>query len=261
MKAILLAAGMGTRLGAHTRDKPKCMVPFLGKPLLERQVETLRHCGITDITVVTGYLHEKIQLPGIKCVVNKDYATTNMVASLFVAESELHGDVLLAYTDILYEPHLIEAAQASKASIGVVVDDDYLEYWGSRLTDPMSDTESLVIGLGEKLVSLGISPCPPEEALARYVGIIRLSSDGTQTLKNVYKENRDQYQNDERPWFGSPSFSKGYMTSLLQAVIADGHDVEAIRVKRGWIEFDTVSDYELYTAWAREKTLSRFFNV
>lgn len=261
MKAILLAAGMGTRLGQYTKNRPKCMLPFLGKSLLARQIETLRECGITDITVVTGYLSEKVQFPDIKRVINNAYETTNMVESLFAAEAELHGDVLIVYTDILYEPRLIEAAQSSDTDIGVVVDEDYSAYWRSRLANPENDSESLVMDANKRIISIGVSPCLPEEMLARYVGIIKLSSAGTQIVRNVYQKHKSAQNGVETPWFGSPSFSKGYMTSLLQAIIAEGHDVGAICVKRGWLEFDTASDYELYTAWAREKTLSRFFNV
>lgn len=247
MKAILLAAGMGTRLGAYTKDTPKCMLPFLDKPLLVRQVETLQGCGITDITVVTGYLSEKVQAPNIKHIFNSNYAIANMIVSLFAAEAELQGDVLVVYTDILYEPHLVMAAQSSHADIGVVVDDDYRDYWQNRLTDPQSDTESLVVDAKGRITSIGVSPCDPKEALARYVGIIKLSSKGIQILKNIYHKDR--------------SLSKQFMTSLLQQTISEGHTVEAIRIKRGWLEFDTVSDYELYTTWAQENTLSRFFNV
>ena len=62
MKAIILAAGMGTRLGKYTEDLPKCMLNFNGKPLIEQQVETLRRCGITDITIVRGYMPDKIKI-------------------------------------------------------------------------------------------------------------------------------------------------------------------------------------------------------
>ncbi|MBK1652709.1 sugar phosphate nucleotidyltransferase [Halorhodospira halochloris] len=61
MRAIILAAGQGTRLRPLTDDRPKCMVELEGKPLLEHQLEVLRGAGIEDIHVVGGYRAEWLQ--------------------------------------------------------------------------------------------------------------------------------------------------------------------------------------------------------
>ncbi|WP_045214014.1 NTP transferase domain-containing protein [Desulfonatronovibrio magnus] len=60
MKAIILAAGRGSRLLSLTDDRPKCLVELYGKPLLDWQIKALRDAGIQDITVVRGYLKDKI---------------------------------------------------------------------------------------------------------------------------------------------------------------------------------------------------------
>ncbi len=61
MRAIILAAGMGTRLGALTHDTPKCMMVLRGKTLLERQIDNYRAQGVTDVVVIRGYLAERIR--------------------------------------------------------------------------------------------------------------------------------------------------------------------------------------------------------
>ena len=66
MKAIILAAGMGTRLGKYTQDLPKGMLNVMGKSLIERQVETLRKSGLNNIIIVKGYASSKINIPGGK---------------------------------------------------------------------------------------------------------------------------------------------------------------------------------------------------
>ena len=108
MKAILLAAGQGSRLGAICLDQPKCLVKIEDNSLLEIQINTLHSCGIEDITVVRGYKSEKIDIPGLNYYDNPDYAKTNMLYSLFCAEKELNDDVLILYSDILFEPQVIE---------------------------------------------------------------------------------------------------------------------------------------------------------
>src|SRR3989344_2665457 len=125
MKAIILAAGMGTRLGKYTKDLPKGMLNFNGKSLIERQVETLKSCGINDIVIVKGYMPDKIKITGVKYYENKDYASTNMVETLFAAEKEMDDDMLVCYSDTIYQKSVLKGVIASKADVGVTVDADY----------------------------------------------------------------------------------------------------------------------------------------
>ena len=85
LKAIILAAGKGSRLGTLTDNIPKGMLKLFGKTLIERQIEIYQKCGIDDITIVTGYKSEIIDFSGINYVKNQDFATTNMNESLFCA--------------------------------------------------------------------------------------------------------------------------------------------------------------------------------
>ena len=64
MKAIIIAAEPGSRLKNLTNDKPKCLLEIAGKSLLQYQIDTLRSCGITNISVIKGYKKEKINYPG-----------------------------------------------------------------------------------------------------------------------------------------------------------------------------------------------------
>ncbi len=262
MKAIILAAGMGTRLGKYTEDLPKCMLTFDGKPLIERQVETLRSAGITDISIVRGYKSEKISLAGVKYYHNPDFATTNMVETLFCAEKELDEkeDVLICYADIIYEPKVLQSIIESGAQIGVTVDNDYLDYWKSRMDNPESDMESLVVEDG-MITELGDTKCVRDKAEVRYVGLIKLSKEGVRKLKETYHYHKQQHFHKDEPWLRSKSFKKAYMTCMLQALINAGHEVKPIVISRGWLEFDTVEDYEKYSRWLEEGTLSRFINL
>lgn len=258
MKAIILAAGTGTRLGKYTENLPKGMLSFAGKPLIRWQIETLKTCGIKDIIIVKGYMSEKINFSGVKCYINKDYANTNMVETLFKAEKEMNDEILVCYSDILYEKRVINYILKNNVDIGVTVDKDYLKYWKARLTRPEEDIESLVIEDG-KIVELGEPNCGIDKAKFRYVGLIKFSKRGIKALKRVYHENKDKYFNKDEKWLRSKSFKKAYMTCLIQAIIEAGYEVRPIIIMRGWLEFDTVEDYELYSQWLNQNTLKRFF--
>ena len=101
MKALILAAGLGSRLAPITDHCPKSLVPVNGKPILEKQIENLLENGITDITVVSGYhadiLHKAVseKFPTVKLLHSVDYATTNNMYSAYLARSEMSGQELL----------------------------------------------------------------------------------------------------------------------------------------------------------------------
>jgi len=259
MKAIILAAGAGTRLGKYTENLPKGMLNFNGKSLIEQQVETLRACGVTDIIIVRGYMPEKIQIPNVKYYLNEDFANTNMVESLFKAESEMDSEMLVCYSDILYEKRVLKQVLQSNADIGVTVDQDYWEYWQARLDNPKEDTESLVIEDG-RIVELGDTGCDRDKAQVRYVGLIKFTKKGVETVKKVYHQNKEKYFDREKPWLRSKSFKRAYMTCMIQALINSGFRVDPIPISHGWLEFDTVEDYEKYTIWLQDGTISRFYN-
>ena len=256
MKAIILAAGSGTRLGKYTENLPKCMLNFNGKTLIQRQIETLRSTGINDIVVVKGYMEEKIQLPDVKYYINEDYANTNMVETLFTAEEEMNDDILVCYADILYDKKVVEKILSSNVDIGVTVDNEYWDYWKKRLEKPEEDTESLVIDDYGKIIELGDTNCSLDKAKVRYVGLIKFSKKGVEILKKVYHDNREKYFSSDSSWMRSKSFKKAYMTCMLQAIIDAGYRVDPIVIIKGWMEFDTVEDYEKANEWLENGTIT-----
>jgi choline kinase len=82
MRAIILAAGRGSRIRQLTDDRPKCLVELRGRPLLEWQVEALRGGGAREIGIVTGYRREMLAALGLREFHNPRWQDTNMVSSL-----------------------------------------------------------------------------------------------------------------------------------------------------------------------------------
>ena len=95
MRAILLAAGMGTRLRPLTLDTPKSLIEVNGRPLLERQIEFLRERGVEEIIVVTGYLAEKFDYLkdkyGVKLVNNDKYDIYNNIYTMYLVREYLEN--------------------------------------------------------------------------------------------------------------------------------------------------------------------------
>ena len=260
MKAIILAAGQGTRLKKYTQNLPKGMLEFMGKTIIRRQIELYRRCGIGDITVVRGFAGEKIAYTGVKYHSNEDYANTNMVESLLAARAEFTDDAIVSYSDILFDEGMLRTMIESRGDFLVAVDTAWKEYWQARYGRVDFDTESLSIDRQGNITSLGLENPPLEEIDARYVGLLRFSRHGLGVIERVMEEAHALGEN--MPWqqSGKP-VRKAYMTDLLQALIEAGKPVQAVPFRHGWIEFDTNEDYETACQWAQEGSLGRFVTL
>ena len=130
MQALMLAAGMGKRLGAYTDHQTKCMVKVGGRTLLEHAADALREAGIRRFVIVVGYEGERLMrfarevLPDfeLEFIVNEDYAVTNNIYSLYMAREQLAtDDTILLESDLIYEPCLIRKLVEAEAPNMVAV--------------------------------------------------------------------------------------------------------------------------------------------
>lgn len=260
MKAIILAAGQGTRLKKYTENLPKGMLNFMGETIIERQIKMYRKCGISDIIVVRGFAADKIQYENIKYYTNEDYANTNMVESLLAAKQEFDDDIIVSYSDILFEERLLKGMMDSKADFACGVDDNWQTYWQQRYGKVNFDTESLAIDDSDNITELGLESPKLEDIDARYIGILKFSKAGLQYILDImneaYKLPADQ------PWQQSGKVvKKAYMTDMLNAIIESGREVKAVHFNNGWVEFDTNEDYESALDWAGTGIIKNFINL
>ena len=135
MNAIILAAGLGSRLRPLTNDRPKCLVPVLGTPMVEQQIRFLREVGITDITLVTGYRADKLdylrECYGVQLVHNDQYDVYNNIYSLYLVR-ELLGDTYVLEGDV-YMPSNCLDINLQHSTYFVAYREDYQREWGLLL--------------------------------------------------------------------------------------------------------------------------------
>lgn len=136
MQALMLAAGMGRRLGKYTEECTKCMIRVGERTLLERAVEALQLAGIQKLVMVVGWEHEKLieyihkNISGMEFefVYNYDYATTNNIYSLYLAREQLmREDTLLLESDLVFDKQLLrKMAQSPEDNLVAVAK---YEHW------------------------------------------------------------------------------------------------------------------------------------
>jgi choline kinase len=239
---IVLAAGKGTRLRPLADTRPKCLVELNGRPLLDWQVDAAHAAGITDVTVVGGYLWQQLEDHGADVAVNPNYDTTNMVFTLFCAEDCFGEGFVMSYGDIVYSQDVLRTLLLDTSPVGVIVDLDWRGYWEQRFEDPLSDAESLRIGANGRIMSIGQREADIDLIDAQYIGLVAFRGEGVEALRQTYQAAR------AGEWAlvdGGRPVLQMFMTDLLQAMIDLGHPVNAVPINGGWVEVDSLDDLAL----------------
>lgn len=182
MKALILAAGFGSRLAPITDTVPKSLVPVNGKPILFKQIENLLENGITDITVVSGYKGDvlekavKERFPKVTVIESVDYATTNNMYSAYLGLQEIGiGEFLMMNADVFYDSSVIKALLQCSAPNAIVTD------IGNYNEESMK-----VIEKDGKLVNIA-KTITKEDALGSSIDVYKFDKQGAQAFFNACK--------------------------------------------------------------------------
>ncbi len=242
MRAIILAAGKGSRLGELTKNTPKGMLKLFGKTLIERQIEIYHKCGIDDITIVTGYKSEVINFSGINYVKNQDFTTTNMNESLFCASEKLSDSVIISYTDIVFEQKMIQQMLQFSSDIGIAINLNWKKNYDGRTLHPLSEAENVLIE-NKKIIQIkkNISEKSSNQQIGEFLGIMKLSKKGGNILLQKYLELKE---NHVGAFHMAKSLKDAYITDMLQEIVDSGCDVLPVIVDGKWREIDTLQDLE-----------------
>lgn len=242
MKAIIIAAGMGKRLMPYTEKLPKCMLKVGSKTILEWQLNALHAAGITNISVVRGYQAEKINAPGCKYFLNVRYKHNNILESLMCARDEIEGDVIIAYSDILYNPSVVSRLMSFSSEIAVVVDVAWKKQYENREGHPIREAENVFWKESACLVEIGKKMTRKSEAVGEFIGMIKLSGDGAKKFRKLYDQARQRFWG--RPFITANTFENAYLTDIIQYMVNEEVAISCVPIKGGWREIDTVEDYK-----------------
>ena len=239
MKAIVIAAGQGTRLRPYTDDRPKCMVEVGGKPILHHQLDAFAANGIKDVVVIG--LQAWNHSPSATLISNAEYMTNNILMSLFSASEELVGDVLVTYGDIVYTADTVERLLSSPTAGSLIIDVDWAKTYEGRTDHPLDQAELAEVTPGGVVTRVGKS-IGPEYAYGEFIGLAQFKAPLLARLWALYL--RALARGDEQPYIHAPTFRKAYLTDLVNDAINAGESFSAIPIAGGWREIDTVQDLE-----------------
>jgi len=243
MKAIIIAAGTGTRLMPFTKDKPKCMLEAGGKTILQTMLAALRENGIDDIVVVKGYKKDVINYPNIRYYYNPNYLESNILTSLFCAEKDMKDGFIFSYSDILINASIVRKLLQSKEDITLVVDTHWTPKYKNRTLHPMDEAELVTVESG-KIVKIS-KFMNPDIAYGEFIGLAKFTRKGAEMLIRNYKRALHS------PWCGfkesqrfhdAVSIEKAYLTDMIEELVERGYPIHHVDINGGWFEIDTPQD-------------------
>ncbi|MBU1247077.1 MAG: phosphocholine cytidylyltransferase family protein [Proteobacteria bacterium] len=232
-RAIILAAGRGSRMHALTADRPKCLVELAGRPLLHWQLDALHDGGIREVLVVRGYLGHKL-VGDFQTLDNPDWEHSNMVTTLGKADHWLRqAPTLVAYSDILYRQEHISALAQAKGDLAMTYDTDWEALWRLRFQDPLSDAETFVQHDGF-LKEIGSRSTRISDIQGQYMGLLKLTPAGWDRVHGLLSER------------GQEAVAKLDVTALFRLLLEQGMEIVTVPVQGGWCEADSMDDLRAY---------------
>ncbi len=250
MRAIILAAGFGSRLMPLTKEVPKCMVSYKNKKLIDYELEALYESGIKDICIVGGYLFDILikyvnsKYTNIKFYENINYDKTNMLYTLFCAREFMDQclkdkeDIIISYADIVYFKDSVLKLIECKYDLGIIIDKRWKELWEKRFSDPLSDAETLQLN-NNKIIELGKKAKDYLEIEGQYIGLFKISYSFLSKVLEFYDGL------DRNILYDSKDFNNMYMTSFLQSLINAFNNAYAVEIFGNWCEIDFKSDLDI----------------
>lgn len=185
-KAIILSAGQGSRLGHLTDDRPKCLIEFNGRTLLDRQLDALAANGVEEAVVVTGFRDDQIEAalkrrgdvgPRVRTIYNPFYKVADNLGSLFVARDEIAGDVLVWNGDTLVSEELMARVVGNQAQEGICVTIDRKAGYDEDDMKVVVDDAGRLHAIGKRLDLADVN--------AESIGLLAFRGAGAQTFRHA----------------------------------------------------------------------------
>lgn len=235
-RAIILAAGRGSRLGALTAEGPKCLLEVGGQALLQWQLRALRGAGIEEIAIVTGYRRERLASFGLTEFHNPRWQHTNMVSSLECASPWLeNGPCIVSYSDIFYHSAAVSALLQSAAALALTYDPHWQALWERRFGDPLADAETFRRHADGSLAEIGGRPRSLSEVEGQYMGLLLFRPEAWAAL-GAFRRRLDPELR-----------ARMHFTGSLQGLLEQGGlRIEALPYEGVWGEVDNEQDLRAY---------------
>ena len=241
MNAIIIAAGSGKRISEDAKDLPKSLLMVNGKPIIVHQIQALKQVGIENIIVITGAHGKKFEIENVRYVKDHCYNEHDILGSLMEAKDFLKNDVLVLYSDIIFESKILRQILDSKGDISIAIDMTWEKMYEGRTEHPKSEAENVQLNKANKIIKIEKNIKNENYDVGEFLGIIKFSPYGSELFVKQYEE---LIKTHVGTFQQAPSVLKAYLTDMIQELIDSQIDVEPIIISGKWCEIDTNQDLE-----------------
>ena len=194
MRSIIIGAGSGKRIGKFAKELPKSLIEINGKSILSRQISELRKKGILDIIIITGPNNEKFDFENVTYVHDDKHQKHDILGSLMEASNYIKGDVLIAYSDILFDESVLHQILENKSDIGIVIDLNWEKAYLGRTEHPKSEAENVLLDKNGKIVLIKKNIQKSSGQIGEFLGVVKLSNRGSKILVEKYIDLLNNHQ-------------------------------------------------------------------
>jgi L-glutamine-phosphate cytidylyltransferase len=243
LKAIIIAAGVGSRLGDLTKNLPKPLLDVNGKSILEHQIELFHKFGIKDIVIVTGHKKEKFRFRDVKYIHNPNYLNVEQADSLMSARNEIVGDVLVSFGDIIFDELVLKQLLQFDGELILATDQEWEESYQIRTENSAKFSDFVAIKNNQIIKFFKNS----EEFLGKcdiveFIGLMKLSEIGSRKIIQKY-ENLEKTHKGKFHY--ASSFEKAKIIDVLEELRLNDMEIKTQNVNGCWCEIDTKQDLEI----------------
>ena len=239
MKAIILAAGSGTRISKNFSALPKALIQVNNISIISRQISLFKKNGIDEIIVITSTFKEKFSTSDVTYVDDQKFEEHDVLGSLMEAREHIFGDVIITYSDIIFEDLILKNILQTNYDIGIAVDLDWKKAYENRKLHPISEAENVLFDNSRNILEIRKNIQDSNLEIGEFLGIVKLSNNGCKLLLKKY----DEIRNDDNGRFhDAESSTKAYLTDMIQELIDSKIEVKPIFISGKWCEIDTIED-------------------
>ena len=241
MNAIIIAAGSGKRISEDVKDLPKSLLTVNGKPIIAYQIQALKQVGIKNIVVITGIHDEKFGIENVHYIKDHYYNEHDILGSLMEAKDFLKNDVLVLYSDIIFELKILKQILDSKGDISIAIDMTWEKMYEGRTEHPKSEAENVQLNKAKKIIKIKKNIKNENNDVGEFLGIVKFSPYGSGLFVKQYEE---LIKTHVGTFQQAPSVLKAYLTDMIQELVDSKIDVEPVIISGKWYEIDTAQDLE-----------------
>ncbi|MBN2195462.1 MAG: phosphocholine cytidylyltransferase family protein [Polyangiaceae bacterium] len=253
MRAVIIGAGRGSRLGPETDRIPKTLVEVMGRPMLDWILDALAAGGFRreEVVFVCGYAEEAVRsrYPELTFVRNADWERNNILASLLMARDHLLDGFVSTYADIVYEGAIVERLVANPHDYVIGCDTAWRRRYVARSEHPETDAEKLRAD-GARVIQVS-RHLPSEAAQGEFIGVMRLAPPAARRFVAAFEQAQAEYQG--RVFREGRPFERAYLIDLVQEQLESGEPIFREDTDGGYMEIDTEQDLALAAGWWRDR--------